>query len=236
MQLNNATRTLGNVSVVDATHSGMQISAQQDSIKQSVSHAIIRWAFCLVACKSHNHFFSLKLPRLAQHIYFLNMNPETALLYLCQVSRVVYINDNDMLHYVLLQGASIGYHYPNYLWIVPGWYSDNWWREFPDYLTTLNCTLTQVEQVLNRSLTFLPVPGNINSTTAGDITTLLNPSSYAADAVRALALALNESLTISSCSANLGTCALTSNLTTLSFNGTSVSCCSVIQVALYSKL
>ena len=90
-------------------------------------------------------------------------------------------------------------HYPNYLWIVPGWYSDNWWREFPDYLTTLNCTLTQVEQVLNRSLTFLPVPGHLNSTTAPEITTLVNPSSYAADAVRALALALNESLNINSC-------------------------------------
>ena len=90
-------------------------------------------------------------------------------------------------------------HYPNYLWIVPGWYSDNWWKEFPDYLTTLNCTLTQVEQVLNRSLTLLPVPGHLNSTTAGVITTLLNPSSYAADAVRALALALNETLMNNNC-------------------------------------
>ena len=117
-------------------------------------------------------------------------------------------------------------HYPNYLWIVPGWYSDNWWREFPDYLTTLNCTLTQVEQVLNRSLTFLPVPGNINSTTAGDITTLLNPSSYAADAVRALALALNESLNTSNCNESLKQC-IQNNLTDLlipvEFVGKSVS-------------
>ena len=117
-------------------------------------------------------------------------------------------------------------YYPNYLWIVPGWYSDNWWREFPDYLTTLNCTLTQVEQVLNRSLTFLPVPGHLNSTTAGVITTLLNPSSYAADAVKALALALNDSLNISSCSEMPEQCIqrrLTDRLRSVEFTGTSVS-------------
>ena len=98
-------------------------------------------------------------------------------------------------------------HYPNYLWIVPGWYSENWWMEFSDHLSTLNCTLQQIERVLNRSLTLSPVPGDINQTT--DDINPLDTSSYAADAVRALAMA---------------TMSGTSNLSRLSFNGLTVSC------------
>ena len=83
--------------------------------------------------------------------------------------------------------------YPNYLWIIPGWYSENWWKDFPlDYLTSLNCTLTEVEQVLHRSLTLLPVPGLHNSTNGASIVT--NSSRYAVDAVKTLAQALNKSL------------------------------------------
>ena len=99
-------------------------------------------------------------------------------------------------------------HYPNYLWIVPGWYSEKWWTEFSDHLSTLNCTLQQIERVLNRSLTLSPVPGD---QTTADIN-LLNTSSYAADAVRALAMATMSN------TLNKG------NLSKLSFNGTSVSC------------
>ena len=64
--------------------------------------------------------------------------------------------------------------------------------EFPDHLSTLNCTVEQVEQVLNRSLTLSPVPGDLNATSVG--VDHLNTSSYAVDAVRALALAINESI------------------------------------------
>lgn len=97
-------------------------------------------------------------------------------------------------HNYVIQVYQYHHYYPNYLWIVPGWYSDNWWMEFSSYLAILNCTVGQVEQVLNRSLTFMPVPESINLTTNGVNTTFLTSSRYAADAVRALAQATNSTI------------------------------------------
>lgn len=85
---------------------------------------------------------------------------------------------------------TLGCHYPNYLWVIPNWYTENWWKEFPNHLSTLNCTLDQIERVLNRSLVLLPIPQHLNS--SGIDSTLLNASSFAADAVRVLALAVSE--------------------------------------------
>ena len=112
----------------------------------------------------------------------------------------------------------MGRFYPNYLWIIPGWYSENWWMEFQDYLLQLNCTMMQVEQALNRSLTLLPIPGSLITTTGDVNTTLLNPASYAATAVRALALAVNKS------SCNITKQQLRMNLASVLFPGLSVSC------------
>ena len=89
--------------------------------------------------------------------------------------------------------------------------------EFPDHLSTLNCTVEQVEQVLNRSLTLSPVPGDLNATSVG--VDHLNTSSYAVDAVRALALAINES--ISNDTTEIGN--ITDNLRTVTFSGSTVS-------------
>ena len=120
----------------------------------------------------------------------------------------------------MLQAAQSKCYYPNYLWIVPGWYSENWWKDFPNYLTTIggNCTLKEIEQALNRSLTLLPVP-------AGEsINDLPKSFSYAADAVKALAIAINTSA--ASCTSQKRQCMftdITNALRNIKFDGLSVS-------------
>ena len=113
------------------------------------------------------------------------------------------------------------HYYPNYLWIVPGWYSENWWMEFSDYFTTLNCTSREVEQVLNRSLTFTPIPGYSKSKNNVFNKTIINPSNYAADAVRALALAVNSSISKNDSTATIMN--ITDELRTVNFSGLTVS-------------
>ena len=124
----------------------------------------------------------------------------------------------DTILYMYLQATQSRCYYPHYLWIVPGWYSNNWWKDFPNYLKTINCTQAQIEQALNRSLTLLPVP-------AGKlINNLPNPSSYATDAVKALGLAINASTV--SCISQERQCmfnSITKTLRNIKFNGLSVS-------------
>ena len=48
--------------------------------------------------------------------------------------------------------------YPGYVWITPGWYQQGWWKADEVYLRSLNCTTSDIEQQLNRSLVLLAHP------------------------------------------------------------------------------
>ena len=50
-------------------------------------------------------------------------------------------------------------HYPNYAWILLNW-SDQWWMEYDEYLNDTNCTLPNINTVLNRSLILTPYPSS----------------------------------------------------------------------------
>ena len=51
--------------------------------------------------------------------------------------------------------------YPGYVWITPGWYQPEWWKSDEEYLRTLNCSSSDIEQQLNRSLSLLVHPNTV---------------------------------------------------------------------------
>ena len=63
-----------------------------------------------------------------------------------------------------MQAIEEGRQYPEYIWLTPGWYQGGWWREDEAYLLNLNCSLTSLEQQLERSLALLPHPNSVRDT------------------------------------------------------------------------
>ena len=59
------------------------------------------------------------------------------------------------------QAIEDGRQYPEYIWLTPGWYQGGWWRDDEDYLLSLNCSLTSLQQQLDRSLALLAHPNNV---------------------------------------------------------------------------
>ena len=57
--------------------------------------------------------------------------------------------------------------YPGYVWITPGWYQQGWWKADEDYLRGLNCTTSDIEQQLNRSLVLLAHPNTVRNIKSG---------------------------------------------------------------------
>ena len=53
--------------------------------------------------------------------------------------------------------------YPGYVWITPGWYQQGWWKADEVYLRSLNCTISDIEQQLNRSLVLLAHPNMVRN-------------------------------------------------------------------------
>lgn len=51
---------------------------------------------------------------------------------------------------------------PAYVWISPGWYQQGWWKADESYLDSLNCTISDIEQQLNRSLVLLAHPNSVS--------------------------------------------------------------------------
>ena len=60
-----------------------------------------------------------------------------------------------------MQAIEEGRMYPEYIWLSPGWYQGGWWRDDEAYLLSLNCSLTSLQQQLDRSLALLPHPNNV---------------------------------------------------------------------------
>ena len=44
------------------------------------------------------------------------------------------------------------YHYPGYVWIIPGWYRDNWWKEEVAEDTEIPCLDHDLEQFILNTL------------------------------------------------------------------------------------
>lgn len=57
-------------------------------------------------------------------------------------------------------------YHPSYVWITPGWYGEGWWMVGGE--ESLNCTLQQLETVLNRSLT-VTVEAQNSSSISGQV-------------------------------------------------------------------
>ena len=55
-------------------------------------------------------------------------------------------------------------HYPQYVWILPGWYNDNWWKVEIDNDTSnfgqLTCTSEEMKTMLINSLGVTEVPSD----------------------------------------------------------------------------
>ena len=51
--------------------------------------------------------------------------------------------------------------YPNYAWILYGWYSEEWWRSISD----VNCTENEIATVLERALVIQQYHPTNNSST-----------------------------------------------------------------------
>lgn len=57
-------------------------------------------------------------------------------------------------------------YHPGYVWITPGWYGEGWWMVGGE--ESLNCTLQQLETVLNRSVT-VTVEAQNSSSISGQV-------------------------------------------------------------------
>jgi gamma-aminobutyric acid type B receptor len=101
-----------------------------------------------------------------------------------------------------------GLTYPNYAWIIPGWYGRNWWK---DRRFERHCSNDKVQTMVKRSIAVRVVPRTQNQTdvlmSPGEVTAeyerrtanVSEPydevySRYAYDAVWVVALAINKSL------------------------------------------
>ena len=68
-----------------------------------------------------------------------------------------------MMH-IMWRAIEEGRMYPKYIWLTPGWYQGGWWSDDEAYLLSLNCSLTSLQQQLNRSLALLAHPNNVRIT------------------------------------------------------------------------
>ena len=63
--------------------------------------------------------------------------------------------------YHILQASKSSRKYPDYAWILYGWYSEDWWRSTND----VNCTEDELASVLERALVIQQYPVNDNVST-----------------------------------------------------------------------
>ena len=88
---------------------------------------------------------------------------------LCTMGYITFNIDKESLYTkhhtipLLLQQAFLeGRFYPGYVWITPGWYQQGWWKADEDYLHSLNCTTSDIEQHLDRALVLLAHPNMVS--------------------------------------------------------------------------
>ena len=55
-------------------------------------------------------------------------------------------------------------HYPRYVWILPGWFEESWWKETKDSSINFDnrraCTLEEMKSMLINSLGVMEIPSD----------------------------------------------------------------------------
>lgn len=74
--------------------------------------------------------------------------------------------DLFVVYPLLSQAFHMEMYHPGYVWITPGWYGEGWWMVGGE--ESLNCTLQQLEAVLNRSVT-VTVEAQNSSSISGQV-------------------------------------------------------------------
>ena len=68
---------------------------------------------------------------------------------------------------VAIQAAKRGWQYPQYVYLLYGWYIDQWW--YPMKEDNITCNRSQMEQAIERSLTITQYPEILNRSEITDI-------------------------------------------------------------------
>ena len=61
------------------------------------------------------------------------------------------------------------FHYPGYVWIIPGWYKDNWWREEVARDLEISCSDQDLEQFILNTLSIQISNNTIDSISPTDV-------------------------------------------------------------------
>lgn len=69
----------------------------------------------------------------------------------------------------LLDDSNPEYHYPGYVWITPGWYRDNWWREEVARDSEIPCSDQDLEQFILNILSIQISNGTTDPSSPTDV-------------------------------------------------------------------
>ena len=54
--------------------------------------------------------------------------------------------------FVCVQAMKQGYVYPQYAWLVYGWYAEEWWKLGQENITQRDCTDDDLKEFLDRAI------------------------------------------------------------------------------------
>ena len=91
------------------------------------------------------------------------MYSDHARSYICEVRTIVCVLCCSI---TFTQASKRGLSYPQYVFIVYGWYRYQWW--YPSKNDNITCNITEMEQVLDRSLLVTQYPDILNQTEITD--------------------------------------------------------------------
>ena len=69
--------------------------------------------------------------------------------------------------WIPLQAAKRGWRYPQYVFMVYGWYREQWW--YPEKEDNITCNIFQMEQAIERSLAINQCPEILDQSEITDI-------------------------------------------------------------------
>lgn len=68
-----------------------------------------------------------------------------------------------------LGNSDITRYVSGYVWLIHGWYKQNWWKTKVAKADTVSCTDQQLEALVKRSIAILQVPTADNDTATTDV-------------------------------------------------------------------
>ena len=80
---------------------------------------------------------------------------------------MLYIEACTLCSLVVIQAFKRRWQYPQYVFIVYGWYREQWW--YPVETDNITCNSSQMEQVIERSLIITQCPEILNRSEITDI-------------------------------------------------------------------